>query len=78
MPINIGNPNEWNIDILLISIKLCFKFFPNPIPGSKIIFSFSQGIKIFRVHNVEEVKQGLLVFETLLNKWKKNILALMV
>ena len=31
-------------------------------------FSLSQGIKIFRVHNVEEVKQGLLVFETLLNK----------
>ena len=35
---------------------------------SSIIFSLSQGIKIFRVHNVEEVKQGLLVFETLLNK----------
>ena len=35
---------------------------------SSVIFSFSQGIKIFRVHNVEEVKQGLLVFENLLNK----------
>ncbi len=35
---------------------------------SSIIFSFSQGIKIFRVHNVEEVKQGLLVFEKLLSK----------
>ena len=35
---------------------------------SSIMFSFSQGIKIFRVHNVEETKQGLLVFETLLNK----------
>ena len=35
---------------------------------SSIIFSFSQGIKIFRVHNVEEVKQGLLIFENLLNK----------
>tara|TARA_Y100000817_G_scaffold260960_1_gene215251 strand:- start:194 stop:1252 length:1059 start_codon:yes stop_codon:yes gene_type:complete len=35
---------------------------------SSIIFSLSQGVKIFRVHNVEEVKQGLLVFETLLNK----------
>jgi len=35
---------------------------------SSILFSFSQGIKIFRVHNVEEVKQGILVFETLLNK----------
>ena len=35
---------------------------------SSIIFSFSQGVKIFRVHNVKEVKQGLLIFETLLNK----------
>ena len=35
---------------------------------SSILFSFSQGIKIFRVHNVEEVKQGILVFETLLNR----------
>ena len=35
---------------------------------SSIIFSFSQGIKIFRVHNVEEVKQGLLIFEHLLKK----------
>ena len=35
---------------------------------SSVIFSFSQGIKIFRVHNVKEIKQSLLVFETLLNK----------
>jgi len=35
---------------------------------SSIIYSLSQGIKIFRVHNVEEVKQGILVFEKLLNK----------
>tara|TARA_B100001248_G_scaffold260811_1_gene250089 strand:- start:6260 stop:7318 length:1059 start_codon:yes stop_codon:yes gene_type:complete len=35
---------------------------------SSILFSFSQGIKIFRVHNVEEVKQGLLVFEALMKK----------
>ena len=35
---------------------------------SSIVFSFSQGIRIFRVHNVEEVKQGILIFETLLNK----------
>ena len=35
---------------------------------SSIIYSLSQGVKIFRVHNVEEVKQGILVFEKLLNK----------
>ena len=45
---------------------------------SSILFSFSQGIKIFRIHNVKEIKQGILVFESLLNKWKRNILALTV
>ncbi len=35
---------------------------------SSIIFSLSQGIKFFRVHNVEEIKQGLLVFEKILKK----------
>ena len=38
---------------------------------SSIIFSYSQGIKMFRVHNVKEVNQGLQVFEALLNRWKK-------
>jgi hypothetical protein len=33
---------------------------------------------MFRVHNVKEVKQGLQVFEKLLNRWKKNILEQMV
>ncbi len=33
---------------------------------SSIIYSFSQGIQIFRVHNVREVKQSLLVFKSLL------------
>ena len=41
---------------------------------ASIIFSLSQGVKIFRVHNVSETKQGLLIFEALLNKWKKNTL----
>ncbi len=35
---------------------------------SSILFSISHGIQIFRVHNVEEVKQGILVFKTLLNE----------
>jgi dihydropteroate synthase len=34
---------------------------------SSVLFSLLQGIKIFRIHNVEEVKQGILVFENLLN-----------
>ena len=34
---------------------------------SSIIFSLLQGVKIFRIHNVAEVKQSLLVYETLLN-----------
>ncbi len=35
---------------------------------SSIIFSLSQGIKIFRVHNVLEIKQGLLVYKAILNE----------
>ena len=35
---------------------------------SSIIYSYLQGIRLFRVHNVEEVKQGLLIFENILNK----------
>ena len=35
---------------------------------SSILFSLSQGVRIFRVHNVEEVKQGILVYEALINK----------
>tara|TARA_B100000902_G_scaffold17556_1_gene21064 strand:- start:2604 stop:3662 length:1059 start_codon:yes stop_codon:yes gene_type:complete len=35
---------------------------------SSILFSYSQGIKIFRVHNVSEVKQGLLIFEALVKR----------
>ena len=35
---------------------------------ASINYSILQGIKIFRVHNVEEVKQSLLVLDSLLNK----------
>ena len=33
---------------------------------ASILFLLSQGIQIFRVHNVNEVKQGILVFEKIL------------
>jgi dihydropteroate synthase len=35
---------------------------------SSILFTLSQGIQIFRIHNVKEIKQGILVFENLLKK----------
>ena len=35
---------------------------------SSILFSLSQGVQIFRIHNVREIKQGILVFENLLNQ----------
>ena len=35
---------------------------------SSILFSLSQGIQIFRVHKVKEIKQGILVFKKLLNQ----------
>jgi len=33
---------------------------------SSILYIFSQGVQIFRVHNVKEIKQGILVFKKLL------------
>ena len=44
---------------------------------SSILFTLSQGVQIFRVHNVKEVKQGMLVYKKLLDQWKKNILGQM-
>ena len=35
---------------------------------SSILFTLSQGVQIFRIHEVKEIKQGILVFENLLNK----------
>ena len=35
---------------------------------SSVLFLLSQGVQIFRIHNVEEIKQGILVFETLLKE----------
>ena len=35
---------------------------------SSVLFTLSQGVQIFRVHNVEEIKQGLLVFKKILNQ----------
>jgi len=33
---------------------------------ASVLFLLSQGIQVFRVHNVNEVKQGILVFEKIL------------
>ena len=33
---------------------------------ASVIFLLSQGVQIFRVHNVEEIKQGILVFKKIL------------
>ena len=33
---------------------------------ASVIFLMSQGVQIFRVHNVNEVKQGILVFNSIL------------
>jgi dihydropteroate synthase len=35
---------------------------------ASVVFTLSQGVQIFRVHNVEEVKQGILVYKRLLNQ----------
>ena len=33
---------------------------------ASVLFLLSQGVQIFRVHNVNEVKQGILVFKKIL------------
>ena len=33
---------------------------------ASVIYLLSQGVQIFRVHNVREIKQGILVFEKLI------------
>ena len=47
---------------------------------ASVLFLLSQGVQIFRVHNVNEVKQGILVFKKYTIKLMKkiNILVLMV
>ena len=35
---------------------------------ASVLYLLSQGVQIFRVHNVNEVKQGILVFEKILSK----------
>ncbi len=35
---------------------------------ASVLFLLMQGVQIFRVHNVKEVKQGVLVFEKILNR----------
>ena len=46
---------------------------------ASILYLLSQGVQLFRVHDVNEVKQSILVFnKILLNKWKINILEQMV
>jgi dihydropteroate synthase len=35
---------------------------------SSVIFTLSQGVQLFRVHNVSETKQGILVFKKLLDQ----------
>ena len=34
---------------------------------ASVLFLLSQGMQIFRVHNVKEVKQGIMVFEKILS-----------
>ena len=33
---------------------------------ASVLFMLSQGVQVFRVHNVKEVKQGILVFKKIL------------
>ena len=35
---------------------------------ASVLYLLSQGVQIFRVHNVNEVKQGILVFKKILSE----------
>ena len=37
---------------------------------ASVLFLLSQGVQIFRVHNVNEVKQGIMVFRDILSNFK--------
>ena len=37
---------------------------------ASVLFLLSQAIQVFRVHNVNEVKQGILVFRKILSNFK--------
>jgi len=37
---------------------------------ASVLFLLSQGVQIFRVHNVNEIKQGILVFRKILSNFK--------
>ncbi len=39
---------------------------------ASVLFLLSQGVQVFRVHNVNEVKQGILVFRKILSNFKIN------
>ena len=34
---------------------------------ASVLFLLSQGVQLFRIHNVNEVKQGILVYEEILS-----------
>ena len=34
---------------------------------ASVLFLLSQGVQLFRIHNVNEVKQGILVYEKILS-----------
>ena len=34
---------------------------------SSVLYGLSQGVQLFRVHNVKEINQGILVFNKILN-----------
>ena len=38
------------------------------------LLAMTQGIKIHRVHDVQQINQALVVFDRLFNRWKKSFL----
>ena len=58
---------SWVKPLLEVVIELSVKVIAT-------LLGMTQGIKIHRVHDVQEINQALIVFERLFNRWKKSFL----
>jgi dihydropteroate synthase len=63
-PILIGTSKKRFIEHIVTKFDT-----PNRIGGtlSSVLYGLSQGVQLFRVHNVKEINQGILVFKKILN-----------
>ena len=55
----VANHSILNLHRIVLDLYLCNRL-------ASVLFLLSQGVQLFRIHNVNEVKQGILVYEEIL------------